>query len=103
MTGSSFMKVHPDGVLLHLKIQPRASKTEIAGVLGAELKIKVTAPPVDSAANEAVLEFLAAVLACPRRCCVLLRGASSRHKQVLVHGMSLQTVSDRLKPQWPTE
>ena len=61
-----FLKVHADGVLLQLKLQPRASRNEILGPLGAELRIKVTAPPVDSAANEALLGFLAARLGCGR-------------------------------------
>ena len=98
MTEPPFIKAHSDGVVLLLKVQPRAAKTEIAGVLGRELKVKVAAPPVDSAANEALLEFLADTLSCPRRACVLLRGATSRHKQVLVHGMKLPAALALLQP-----
>ena len=57
-----FLKAQPEGTLLSLKVIPRASKNEIGEPLGAELKIKVTAPPVDSAANRAVIEFLAETL-----------------------------------------
>lgn len=96
-TPPSFLRPHRDGVCLHLKVQPRASKTEIGAVLGEELKVKVTAPPVDSAANEALLDFLAEILSCSRQNCVLLRGATSRHKQVLVRGMSLEMARCRLE------
>jgi uncharacterized protein (TIGR00251 family) len=75
-------------VILSLKVQPRASENAVAEVMGNELKIKVTAPPVDSAANEALIAFLAQTLSCPRSAIRLLRGQTSRHKQVLITGMS---------------
>ena len=53
MATPNFLRAQPDGVLLSVKLQPRASANEIGGPLGAELRIKVTAPPVDAAANEA--------------------------------------------------
>jgi hypothetical protein len=49
----NFLHAQSDGVLLSVKLQPCASKNEIGGPLGGELKIRVTAPPVDAAANEA--------------------------------------------------
>ena len=83
-----YLHVHPDGVLLALKVQPRASTNEIGEPLGHELRVKVTAPPVDSAANEALLRFLAGRLGCPRNRVELLRGRTSRHKIVKVHGFT---------------
>ena len=61
-----FIQERPEGVYLAIKVQPRASKNELAGALGNELKVKVTAPPVDSAANQALVEFLAEALHCSR-------------------------------------
>jgi uncharacterized protein len=90
------MRISPEGVVLSLKIQPRASKNEIGDVLGNELKVKVTAPPVDSAANEALIKFLAETLDCPRSAIRLLRGQTSRHKQVLISGGSAELVAGRL-------
>src|SRR4051812_25627355 len=87
-----FLTSHPDGVILSLKVQPRASKNEILGEFGAELKIRVTAPPVDSAANEAVVEFLANRLGCPKRDVELIKGQTSRHKRVLIRGLSVTQV-----------
>src|SRR6266705_5523370 len=54
-----FLRAQPEGTLLSVKLQPRASKNEIGEPLGDELRIKVTAPPVDAAANQALVEFLA--------------------------------------------
>jgi len=79
-----FLKAHPEGTLLFVKAQPRASRNEIGEAIGAELKIKVTAPPVDSAANQAIIEFLAQKLRRSKSAVVLLRGETSRHKTILL-------------------
>jgi len=52
MSLHGFLSVHDDALLLSIKVQPRARRNELAGTLGSELKVRVTAPPVDSAANE---------------------------------------------------
>ena len=96
MSTPAYLKVQGDGVLLSIKVQPRASKNEIGEALGAELKVKVTAPPVDSAANEAVLRLLAEVLDCPRGGVQLVRGNTSRHKQILIQRMTLEAVAAKL-------
>jgi hypothetical protein len=92
----AFLKPHSDGVCLSIKVQPRASKDEIGDMAGGELKVRVTAPPVDSAANEALLRLLAQTLDCPRSAIHLLRGHASRHKQVLVRGMTVEAVAAKL-------
>ena len=97
MTTSSFLRTQADGVLLSVKLQPRASKNEIAGPLGDELRIKVTAPPVDAAANEALLRLLADVLDCPRGKLELVRGHASRRKVIKLHGLAVATVLQKLK------
>jgi uncharacterized protein (TIGR00251 family) len=92
----AYLTAQPDGVLLAVKLQPRASKNEIGGVLGNELRIKVTAPPVDAAANEALVRLLAETLDCPRGKVELVRGHTSRHKTIKLHGMSAATVAAKL-------
>ena len=72
-----FLRPHAEGVVLALKVQPRAAREELGQPLGGELKIKVSAPPVDSAANEATLRFLAELLNCPKSAVRLIRGATS--------------------------
>lgn len=91
-----FLTALADGVLLAVKVQPRASRNEIAGVLGGELRIKVTAPPVDAAANEAVLRLLGETLPWPRNRIELLRGHTSRHKVLKLHGADPRVVAARL-------
>jgi uncharacterized protein (TIGR00251 family) len=92
----AFLQTRADGVHLRLKVQPRASRSEIAGALGGELKITVTAPPVDAAANEAVLRLLAETLDCPRGAVQLVRGATSRHKEVRIVGLNAEEIAKRL-------
>jgi uncharacterized protein len=91
-----YFKVQGDVIHLYIRAQPRASRNEIGEVLGHELKVKITAPPVDSAANEALIEFLAEVLDCPRGALQLVRGRTSRHKVVAVRGLSPETLAQRL-------
>lgn len=88
MTTPGYLRVQSDGVLLSLKVQPRASANQICQPLGAELKVKITAPPVDSAANDALVEFLAKTFDCPRSKVELVRGRTSPHKIVKLHGLS---------------
>ena len=92
----SFLHVRGDGVHLSVKLQPRASKNEIGEAAGNELKVRVTAPPVDSAANEALLRLLAETLECSRSALQIVRGSTSRHKQVFLQGMSAANVAERL-------
>jgi uncharacterized protein (TIGR00251 family) len=96
MTMPGFLRVQTDGVLLSVKLQPRASANQIGEALGNELRIKVTAPPVDAAANEALVRLLAEALDCPRNHVELIRGHTSRHKTVKLYGLSAETVLSRL-------
>jgi uncharacterized protein (TIGR00251 family) len=93
----TFLKAGTTGVVLSLKVQPRASRNEVGDVVNGELRVKVTAPPVDAAANEAVLRLLAGELDCPRGAIQLVRGETSRHKQVLVRGMGVEAILVRLR------
>jgi len=94
-----FLREHPDGVTLAVKVQPRAARNRIGQLQEAELKISVTAPPVEDAANEALLRFLAETLDCPRGRVQLLRGRASRHKTIFVQGLSAAAVLARLRPE----
>lgn len=93
---AAFLSEQPDGVLLSVKLQPRASKNEIGEPLGGKLKIKVTAPPVDSAANETLIEFLADTLDCAKSRIEIIRGHKSRHKTLKLHGFTAEEVLKRI-------
>jgi hypothetical protein len=92
----TYLRAHPDGVLLSVKLQPRASATQIGEPLGDELRVRVTAPPVDAAANEALVEFLARVLDCGRNRVELVRGQTSRHKLIKLHGFTAEDALSKL-------
>ena len=83
-------------MLLSIKLQPRASANEICEALGNELRIKVTAPPVDSAANEALIRFLAEKLDCARHRVELVRGQKSRHKVIKLYGVKAEDIAEKL-------
>lgn len=91
-----FLHARPDGSVLSVKLLPRAAVDAICDPLGAELRIKVTAPPVDAAANEALINLLARRLDCARGRVELLRGHKSRHKILKLHGLTPETVMQKL-------
>jgi uncharacterized protein len=91
-----FLRRHENELWLGVKVQPRAAKNEIGGAHGAELKIKVTAPPVESAANEAVIRFLAGRLNCSRSSLRLIRGNTSRHKVIAIAGIPAERILELL-------
>lgn len=78
----------PDGIRLTLHVQPRASRTEIAGCHGDALKIRLAAPPVDGAANAALIAFLAERLGVPRSAITIRHGESGRRKTVEITGLT---------------
>lgn len=80
----SWLKIHEKGTLLFLHIQPGASTTELMGIHGERLKLKVGAPPQDGEANDAVIDYLALILKIPKKKIFILRGLSSRQKDILV-------------------
>ena len=83
----SWLTDTPAGAVLNLRIVPRAAKNAIQGELGDALKIRLCAPPVDGAANAALVEFLAETFALPRARVQLLSGQTSRNKRVLLAGL----------------
>jgi hypothetical protein len=85
------------GVTIAVQVVPRASRNQVAGVQGDQLKVRVTAPPVEGAANEALLGFLAAVLGVRRRDLQLVAGERARRKLVRVRGLDAATVEARLQ------
>lgn len=79
-----------DGVFLDLHVQPRASRNALAGLQGDALKIRLTSPPVEGAANRLCVEFLARLFALPKCDVILTAGDKSRHKRILLRGLALE-------------
>jgi uncharacterized protein len=93
-----YVRQQGETVVLSVKVQPRASRNQIGPIEGPELKVKITAPPVDAAANEALVRLLADQLDCSRGAVRILRGQTSRHKVLAISGMSADVVAARLAP-----
>ena len=83
------------GVRLTLYVQPRAGITEVQGLHGDAIKLRIAAPPVDGAANDEVIRFVAETLGVPRRDVTLAAGRSSRRKVVEVHGTTVAAARTR--------
>jgi len=79
-----------DGVTIHIHAQPGAKRTEVAGLHGDSLKLRLASPPVDGKANECLIEFLALRLGVKRAQVSIVRGASSRRKTVFVAEAGLE-------------
>ena len=85
-------------VTLSLRVQPRASRNAVVGWTGDTLNIRLTAPPVEGAANAACLTFLADLLDLPQSQLQILRGERSRQKVVRITGLTQEEVHARLSP-----
>ena len=85
-----------DGVVLSLHIQPGAKTTELCGLHGDALKIRLHAPPVDGKANDCLLAFIAATLGVARARVSLVAGQTSRAKRVAVAGVGMAEVREKI-------
>ena len=83
-----------DGVVtFNVRVQPRASKSGVAGELDGVLKIRLAAPPIEGQANEELIRLLAELFDTPRRRIVILSGQTSKNKVVGVSGISIDEAS----------
>lgn len=73
-----------EGLRLHILLQPKASKDQILGLHGDELKISITAPPIDGLANAYLVKFLSKLFKVPKSTIILEKGELNRHKQVWI-------------------
>jgi hypothetical protein len=86
----------PAGVELDVRVIPRARKTEVAGLRDEAVLIRLAAPPVEGAANDALVAFVADWLAVPRRAVHILSGERSRRKRLSIDGATADLVRARL-------
>ena len=77
-------------LIIKLHVQPGAKRTEVVGMHGDALKIRLAAPPVDGKANEVLIDFLADAFGVPKRQVELLSGHASRSKRVRIDGADLR-------------
>jgi len=86
------MEEREGAVILLVRMQPRASKDEIAGEMAGALKIRLRAPAVEGRANEALAEFLAELLKTPKAAVRILSGDRSRTKRIEIRGVTRQQI-----------
>ncbi len=85
------IKTTSEGVIFKIHVQPKAAKTEAAGIFDDAVKIRLTAPPVDNAANKMCLKFLSKQLKIPKSRLDIVSGQTSRSKQILIRYPDDQT------------
>jgi len=88
-----------EGVIFKVIVQPRGSKNEIIGLQRDALKIRLTAPPVEGAANKMCIEFLAKSLKIRKSDVEIVRGQRSRTKKMLVRSATRKKIESLLKAQ----
>ncbi len=88
---------HENGVSFPVRVQPRASRSEIAGEIDGAIKIRLAAPPVDGEANEELIRFLAKRLGVSRAQITLLSGQTSKNKVIKIEGISASACEQLLQ------
>jgi len=91
------MRETPEGVVLAITVQPRSSRSELAGIRGGYLRIRCSALPEGGKANQQCLELLAEKLGIAPSRMAIIRGRSSRSKSVLLRGLTADQVSEKLQ------
>lgn len=81
-----FLASFKNDLILSVYVQPRASKNQICGIQGNELKIRLTSPPVEGAANKLCREFIAALFDVSKSSVEIMSGETSRHKRLRIIG-----------------
>jgi uncharacterized protein (TIGR00251 family) len=94
---SPYLQETRDGVILRVKVQPRASRDEVTGAHGDALKVRIAAPPVAGAANVHLVTILAKKLGVSRGQLELRTGFTSRLKSIAIQGISAAEVRRRLE------
>ena len=97
MTGISQDTNSENSVTFSVVVVPRSSTSEIVGRHDGSLKVRLTAPPVEGAANEEMVKLLAKAFRVPRRCVEILSGHASRRKKIRIYGAASSAVREVLE------
>ncbi|MBZ0257729.1 DUF167 domain-containing protein [bacterium] len=84
----AYLHEQPGGVVLNVRVSPRASKSCVQGVLGGEVKVALQSPPVDGKANQELIQLLSKLLNISKNSIEIIRGETSRNKSVLLRGLN---------------
>ena len=86
----------PDGIVIDVRVIPRARRSGVAGERNQALLVRLQAPPVDGAANDELIDVIAAALGLPKRSVTIISGTGSRSKRVRIVGLDATAVRSRL-------
>jgi uncharacterized protein (TIGR00251 family) len=92
----AYLQSSAEGVILRVRVQPRASRCEITDVNEEYVKVRVNAPPVEGAANRACRDYLAKQFGIAKGRVEILSGERSREKRFLLKGIDKDTISSQL-------
>jgi uncharacterized protein (TIGR00251 family) len=87
----------PDGVILTVRVIPRAGKSGVSGTRDGALLVRLNAPPVEGAANAELIDVVAEALGVPKRAVTIIAGQRSRTKRVRVTGINVRDAGSRLR------
>src|SRR5262249_22016547 len=90
------LTVRDNAVHLPIKVIPRAGRTSVAGIRNGALLIRLASAPVDGAANDELVAFMAALLDTPKRQVSIVTGERSRSKRVAIGGVTVEQVTAKL-------
>lgn len=96
--GSNPIEETAGGVTIKVYLSPRSSVNKVVGVHNGALKVALTAPPVEGAANKALIGFLAKLLGLPKSSVALISGETSRNKTLKVKGAAIDEVWSKMLP-----
>lgn len=91
-----YATIRGDAVIIDVIVQPKASRDEIVGVQKGRLKIRVTAPPVEGAANRGCIELIARYLGIPKSSVSIISGASGRNKRIQIKTSDREALVSKL-------
>ena len=90
------LREEADGVSFEVRVQPRSSKTEISGIQDGILRVRLTSPPVDGAANRQCIELLSRKMKIPKRAIRIASGAKARRKRLKILGLGAEEMKNIL-------
>jgi len=88
---------HEETVIVNVRVIPRASKSEIVGIHDGALKIRISAPPVDGAANVEIIRFLAKTFGVSKSNVFILSGETSKNKRIKIANLSKSSFEEKIK------
>jgi uncharacterized protein (TIGR00251 family) len=95
--GPALIRSTPDGIHIEVRVIPRARTTSLTSFRDEQLVVRVAAPPVEGAANQALTRYLADVLGLPRRAVQIVSGAAASRKRLAITGLSPAAFRQRIE------